>query len=423
MKIYAVFLFFLFNTFSLIAQDFIPLENSSFPDNIEGIIELDNGNFIYVQTYQEENDLFKLQDLLIATDSIFTTVKLVDENFQPIAEFPIKTKQISETLTGVDIFQTENGFLISGYAFAPNIYSSFRKAFLIELDHDLNEIRRNIFAHADNIFWITNPIINQDGNIVYIGIYNQIFGPVSFLVEYSLDGELLNLVDFTTTFADNFVQLSDGSYNVYDLFNRLRHLPTDWSELSEGIRYEFGEGFFSNDAPLLLEDGRWLHSGRDLFIDPATQDQYYVSQSVIIHPDRTTEIIYQNRPLEDVSVSPGINAMDMIDTNYIYFSNVYNGCSPYPNPNNNGCFNYVSLHNIQINGSENWTQYLGFDAAYHPMKVLATQDSGVVLLVYRYNEIDNLEDEGDMYFIKLDKEGNINFPVGTEDTRPWVLFL
>jgi len=417
MKIYFAILFFLLNTSSVIAQTFIPLENSSYRDNIEDIKELDNGNFIYVQTYQEENDFEKLQELLIATDSIFTTVKLVDEDFQPIAEFPIKTNEIFETLTGVDIFLTENGFLISGYAFAPSNFSSFRKAFLIELDHDLNETSRTIFAHANNIFWITNPIINHDGNIVYIGKYNQILGPLSFLAEYSLDGELLNMIDFTTSYADNFVQLADGSYNVYNLFNRLWHLPADWSELSEGIRYEFGDGFYSNDTPILLEDETWLHSGRDHFIDPATQDRYYVSQAVIIRPDSTTEIIYQNRPAEDVSIAPAINGMDMIDTNYIYFTSVYAGCSALFHPDND-CLNYVSIHSIQLNGTENWTQYLGFDAAYHSIKVLATQDSGVVLLVYRYSELDNLEDEGDMYFVKLDKDGNVDFPVNTEEETP-----
>ncbi len=421
MKVIFIALFFFFSVHTSTAQDFIPLENSSFPDNIEDIIELDNGNFIYLQTYQEENDFEKLQELLIATDSIFTTVKLVDENFQPIAEFPIKTNEIFETLTGVDIFQTDNGFLISGYAFAPTIFNIYRKAFLVELDHDLNEIRRNIFAHAGNIVWITNPIINQDGNIVYIGVYNQITGPVSFLAEYSLDGEPLNLVEFFTSFADNFVQLPDGSYNVYDLGNKLRHLPADWSELSGGIPFEFGESFFSNDSPVLLADGGWLHAGRDIHSDTDTQDDYYVSQAVIVRPDSTAEIIYQNRPTDDIPVLPGINATDVIDTNHIYFSSVYGNCSSYPN-HSKDCLNYVSIHSIQINGSENWTRYFGFDAAYHSIKLLATKDKGVLLLVYRYSEADNLEDEGDMYFIKLDKEGNVDLPVNTEEEElPFVL--
>ena len=82
------------------AQDFIPIENSPNRDLIEDIKELDNGNFIFVQTYFEEIDAEKLEELLVETDSVFFTVKLVDENFQPHAEYPIKTDKIFETLEG-----------------------------------------------------------------------------------------------------------------------------------------------------------------------------------------------------------------------------------------------------------------------------------------------------------------------------------
>ena len=100
MKTLFTFLFTIICGYIGYSQDFIPLENSPYRDNIEAIKELDNGNFIYVQTYFEELDNGKLQELLIETDSVYTTVKLVDENFQPIAEYPIKTDKIFETLTG-----------------------------------------------------------------------------------------------------------------------------------------------------------------------------------------------------------------------------------------------------------------------------------------------------------------------------------
>ena len=420
MKFYFLILFFLFSNL-LTAQDFIPLETSSYKDYIEDIKELDNGNFIYVQTYLEERDPEKLQELLVATDSIFTTVKLVDENFQPLAEFSIKTDKIFETLSGVDIFLTETGFLISGFTFAPDGFAPFRKAFLIELDHGLNEISRNVFAHAANIFWITNPIINHEGNIVYIGMYNQIPGSTAFLAEYSLEGELLNIVEFTTQFSDDFVQLPDSSYYIYSRFGRkLRHLSSDWNSFSEEIIFDTGEGFINNNGHQLLDDGGWLLSGRGELIDSTTQTPYFVSQAAIFRLDATLDIIYQNRPPEDVAMGRGFHVMDMIDTTCIYFSNAYVTSSlGHPSGNPSG---FVSIHSIQLNGAENWTQYLGFDAAYHSIRMLATQDEGVLLLVYRYNEEDNMKDEGDMYFIKLDKDGNVESPVNTEEEEsPFII--
>ena len=414
--------FCIFHTVSLTAQDFIPLENSSYKDYIEDIKELDNGNFIYVQTYLEERDPQKLQELLVATDSIFTTVKLVDESFQLLAEFPIKTDKIFETLSGVDVFLTETGFLISGFAYAPNGFAPFRKVFLIELDHDLNEISKHVFAHAANIFWITNPIINYDGNIVYVGMYDQLPAFTAFLVEYSLEGELLNLAEFPASVVTDFVQLPDSSYNVYHrLANNLSHLPADWSSFSEEISFDFGEGFNNNNGHQLLDDSRWLFSGISWLIDSTTQAIFGVSQAAIINPDNTVDVIYQNRPPEDASVGRGIHVMDMVDTTCIYFSSVFDGCFSFEHPGDS-CFNFISIHNIQIDGTENWTQYLGFDAAYHPIRLITTQDEGVLLLVYRFSPDDNMKGEGDMYFIKLDKDGNVESPVNTEEEEsPFII--
>lgn len=414
MKILSIFLsLIIFNQIS--AQSFIPLENSPYEDYVEDIEKLDNGNFIYVQTYQEENDAQKLQELLIATDSIFTTVKLVDENFYLLAELPIKTDNITETISGVDILPIDNGFLIAGFTFSP--FSAYQKMFLLEIDENFNEVRRNTFAHAPNIFLASNPIINYDGNYVIIGTYNNISGP-TFLAEFDFDGNLLNIIESSLCFTNDFTQLPDGSYRLFFRVSaKTNYLLADWSGFSEDLYHDLGLSFSANNSPQLLEDGRWLLSGTNRIIDSLTLEEVNISQALTINPDSTINIIYQNRPPDDVSMSRGFHTMDMIDTSCIYFSTAYAGCFPFFYPIDS-CFNFVSIHSIQISGIENWTQYLGFDAAYYPIKILATKDGGVLLAVYRYNEADNLEGEGDMYFIKLDKDGNVDFPVHTEDEEP-----
>ena len=222
------------------------------------------------------------------------------------------------------------------------------------------------------------------------------------------------MAEFPTSFADDFVQLPDSSYLVYSRFSRVaRRLPADWSEFSDFIEYEFENFFSANNGHQLLEDGSWLLSGVGCLEDPITQDEISASQAIILHPDTTIEVIYQNIPPDSVSMIRGFHVMDMVDTSNIYFSNGYASTS-LSHPNDSS-FGYVSIHSIQLNGTENWTQYLGFEAAYHPIKILATQDEGVLLLVYRYSETENEKGEGDMYFIKLDKDGNVDFTVGTDD--------
>ncbi len=400
------------------AQDFQPLENSPYQDVIFDLKELDNGHFIYIQTYYFPEDEVGLAEVLVATDSIYSVVKLVDENFELLSEFPIKTTNYEETLMGWDILPTDNGYIISGTAFSP--FTSFRKNFILQIDEDFNEIGMKIFAHAFNIFWMDSPIINYDDNLVFIGGYDGVPTSSAFLVEYSLDGDLLNLATFSTFYADDFVQLPDSSYRVYSrILSRIRDLPADWSGFSEEILLNPENAFINNNSSILLDDGRWILSGVSPHRDPVTFENTYFSQLVSIQPDTTFNIIYESPSPDSTSGGRGFRAMDMIDTSCIYFSNFYRPCYALDNPMDS-CHNIISIHNVHINGTENWTQYLGFDASYYPTKVLATQDEGVIILVYRYNEEENLEGEGDMYFIKFDKEGNVDFITSTGGEIPTI---
>ena len=400
------------------AQGFQPLESSPYQDVIFDLKELDNGNFIYLQTYYFPEDEIALAEVLEATDSVYSVVKLVDENFELLLEFPIKTTNLEETLMGWDILQTDNRYIISGLAFSP--FTSFRKNFILQLDEDFNEVGMKIFAHAFNIFWMESPIINYDGNLTYIGGYDGIPTSAAFLAEYSLDGDLLNLATFSTVYADDFVQLPDSSYRVYSrIISRVRDLPADWSGFSEEIFLNPENPFANNNSNILLDDGRWLLSGVSRHRNPVTFENIYFSELISIQPDTTFNIIYQSSSPDSTSGGRGFRAMDMIDTSCIYFSNFYRPCYALDNPMDS-CHNIISIHNVHINGTENWTQYLGFDASYYPTKILATQDEGVLLLVYRYNEEENLEGEGDMYFIKLDKEGNVDFMTGTNEETPTI---
>ncbi len=413
MKIFCVF-FYVFLFFNLTAQNFLPLENSSHRDLILEMKELENGNFIYISTYHFPEDEVALAEVLTATDSIYTTIKLVDEKFHYLAEFPIKTKNSLETLMGWDIFETDSGYIVSGLAFSP--FTTFRKNFIIEIDENFNEISRNIFAHAPNIVWSLNSILNFDGNLVFIGGYGSIPASSIFLAEYSLGGDLLNLATFSgEPFADDFVQLPDSSYRIFvRLTGKIMDLPADWSGFSEGFNLSAENIIINNNSNILLPDNQWLLSGAGQSRDPITLERKYFSQLVSVQPDSSLKVIYQSFSPDSAFVARGFRAMDMIDTSCIYFSNLYEPCLTFDYPQDS-CFNFISIHNVHVNGTENWTQYLGFDATYYPMKILATQDEGVLLLVYRYNEAENLAGEGDMYFIKLDKEGNIDFMTGTDE--------
>ncbi len=399
---------------SIYAQNFQPLEATQFPDFVQDIVELDNGHFMYLHTYYFPD---RYVDVLDSVDYNYTTVKVVDENFELVDSYDIQSNSDEEILMGYNILLQDDGYLIYGISISLN--SFFRKMFLVKLNLNLEEVSRHIFSHRDDLFFAQTPMINLEGNLVLNGIYGGFPATEGFVGEFTLEGELLNIVEFFTQTPNNFVQLPDSSYLMQGAASTIVSISTDWT-LGEFIPH-IDLKFTPNDAPKLLADGRWIFSGRGRTLDPVTMEEYSTSKLAIFYPDNTAEVVYEVAHPDRPGMFHGGLAMDMIDTSCIYFSNSYVGCISLFYPPDS-CLNFLSIHNVQLNGQENWTQYVGFDAAYYPLKVLATQDGGVILLAHRFNEADNPDGrEGDMYFIKFDKEGNYNLPVNTENTQGIVI--
>lgn len=99
------YLFIIFLSFCtsmvLNAQSFQPFENTVHPDFTTDFKELGNGNFIYVSTFIFPENLFNtFQDL----DSIYTSVKLLNEDLNLLAELPIKSNSEYEYIDGTEYF-------------------------------------------------------------------------------------------------------------------------------------------------------------------------------------------------------------------------------------------------------------------------------------------------------------------------------
>lgn len=316
-------------------------------------------------------------------------------------------------LMGQNIFIVDGGYLIYGITISTT--TSFRKMFLIEVDEQLNETSRHIFAHASNIYWAESPLINDAGNLVVMGGYNGLPSDNGFVGEYSLSGETVRIKDLDISgFANNILQLPDKSYLLYfSLITSTKVLSADWLTLSD-YQEHAPVDFRTNDSYRLLTDTSWIMSGVS-YIDDSGVDPFWTEQAYLFSTTGESTLIFEYTDPEKPGLMDGRYPLDYVDTSCIYLSNAHVGCTPFFYVNDS-CFNYLSLHSFQLNGAVNWTKYIGFDAAYYPQKVLATRDSGVILLAYRYNEFDNPSSaEGDIYLVKFDKEGNYDLPVSTRN--------
>jgi len=80
---------------------------------------------------------------------------------------------------------------------------------------------------------------------------------------------------------------------------------------------------------------------------------------------------------------------------------------------------FIEVQCINKNGELRWRKELGGDASYLPNGIVATPDSGCVVFTNRYEKGINTGRESDLYYIKLDKNGNKvePIPVNIQETE------
>ena len=244
------------------------------------------------------------------------------------------------------------------------------------------------------------------------------------LFEVTEQGDLISSLELTLP-LDNYVQLADSSYLLqYPSNDLFQTLSADWDSLGEIHTYDdvlFTAFLVSPGTSVLLPNDKWVVSGVLRKLDPQTQEFYRVESASVLRPDGTRFTVFENDDPDRPFWFTGIYGIAGLYEEAIFVSNAGSpddgisfGCNSFDlSP---GCENFVSLHSFNINGTTNWSQYLGFDASYFPIKMVATRDSGVVLLVYRFKIEDNPSgQEGDTYFLRFDKDGNIDLPVNVEE--------
>lgn len=412
---YTLFLHFLFIT-TLQAQTFEPFENTKYPETVPAIHELPNGNFIYLHTLRFPQNI---PAVLAGNDSAITIVKLIDPDFNLIAAYPIKSYSENELFVGWDILLKENSFLIFGNIISYN--SNFRQGFTIELNQDLQPISEvNIFTQLGSLIGLNLPLFNHRENLV---IWGRSQGVPDKLFEVTEEGDLVNSFDLSIL-LENFIQLSDSSYLLqYFSGARFQTLSTDWDSLGEMHDFDnnIATSFLGSPGNnLLLPNDIWVGAGV-LRTQELGASAYRVEHASVFQPNGDRFTVFESDHPERPLWQTGFYGIAALSPEHIYVSNgaiadsnLNNACDPFfYSPD---CTNFVSLHSFNINGTTNWSQYLGYDAAYFPLNMVATQDSGVLLLVYRFKLEDNPSgDEGDTYFLKFDKDGNLTAPVAVEE--------
>lgn len=113
-------------------------------------------------------------------------------------------------------------------------------------------------------------------------------------------------------------------------------------------------------------------------------------------------------------------SIDLLVEDYIYMLIKYDNCG-FINIDDSGeniCnIEFMEVQCIDKNGQLRWRKELGGDASYLPRGLVATPDSGCVVFTNRYEKGINTGSESDLYYTKLDKNGNLVKPIPVSVTE------
>jgi hypothetical protein len=260
-------------------------------------------------------------------------------------------------------------------------------------------------------------VVDDSSNIFMSGyLGNYIADQLSFIAKFDSQGSLLAW-DTLGNFPNRSLFLLENKRPVL-YSKKMGQFAFYYNDLSRdtlvtevGIALPF-VGFndaIDNQFRCLNIGDKLLFSGeQQFFINPqldkkTTEMLSFMNTRTLTVDSILTIEVPQN--IDDV-ISFGLS-VDTIGP-YIYFSNALQNSESYIFYGNYDnfpeCTSYVSLHKADTNGNLHWSKYYGGDACYFPSIVESTIDSGVILVVDRYDpEVDASENQ---YYIKLDKDGN-----------------
>lgn len=281
---------------------------------------------------------------------------------------------------------------------------------LSHYDQNTNQFATEILSTDYGYPRINCATINNDDNLVLIGFDPQNLTQGVFIVEYSLDGDVLNFTQLPVIAGANMItQLSDNTYRIFRNGDKFLQLDNEFNLIDEfysNVPIGGGKGVVWNE----VESGFWS-AGRlaTYYWDDSlnsTNSFYSACISKYILDNNFAYYIIDTIPESNVLHS--IIDFDGLAKFQMYFAINYDvGSFAGWDGNSIIPFDDATLKMYAVDSSATvlWERFLGGDANYNLRKVLATPDSGCIVFANRYDP-HHPETGMDIYYLKLDKDGN-----------------
>jgi hypothetical protein len=377
---------------NLKSQNFSPLYKSSLKDRLFEVKLIDSTSYDILIHSFSENTFYNGGLLKIENKIIEENIDTFKIDYPSIVTYK---KNINDTIILFSgIFQ--NNYTKTNIGFSQYYQNQINTKIIG--DTTITEIGyRTIFDPFDSKFIICGSLYSPTSD-------------TGFIRKYSIQGNLINEQETNiqvprTMFKNSvFYYIIDISSNIHKFDYNLTSytsstLPFDNISFSP----RFSEGHINlNDSTTLLCGTKSYWQGT------ITQDDDYKTCGIYKFTNGIVTNIYEDSSLFHGSenVKNGYLSIDFIDTNIIYYGFTDGNCI-YQAFETADCVNDVLIYSIDLQGNLNWSKKLGGDAKYYIYKILATQDLGCLVFVGRYHPNIPNNNEEDVYYIKLDKNGNV----------------
>lgn len=391
-RIFLISCFFLF--YQVKAQDLKPFFKSNLQDNFM--------------------NLFLVDSILYGTKTISSSIDTLNNN--SIYQYNIITGEEREFIIDQPQIGQSNASI---FLVKPDTIKFFKSNFINEFDgFNLNNINYCDFLVSENqivscIEFETLPDsinslfhreLNYDNNFVTLFSFISSLNEYR-MIEFNANGEIEKILELPFPGLVNFKQLPDSNYLVNQQFNG--YIIVDKS--LESFEYFPLNRVETTASMVLLSDSVFLTGGRR-FNSVLNGESFYTEILLKINA-YTYEIDTIFESTEFTTRHPGVlqgyRTLDRYYENQVFFSNNIDACMLFSNFQDPNCYDYISVHLMDEAGNVKWSKLFGGDANYYPLELIATPDSGMFLTTQRINFDETPFTDLDIYYLKLDKNGNV----------------
>lgn len=289
---------------------------------------------------------------------------------------------------------------------------------LLVLDFNLKEKQHIAYDDSTDFYFINGGVVNH---FIINNFGNLVTRTKEEIIEIDLEGNIVNSAEnFFLTFHQNKINqyvfpssreyyISDSTFQNINIKIIPALIDLGASLLTFKYKFSSNNSFFLYHTVARIDENCNTFSSNDVILKFNTQTNEY-------YPFYIDSISGCTRK------KLGSFSLDFYNTNYIYIANKYSDCG-FINidkvDSTNVCnIEFINVKCIDRNGLLHWSKDFGGDAAYYPAGVIALPDSGCVVLVKRNEREINTVFESDLYYTKLDKNGNIVKPLPVSITEP-----